>query len=215
MSIFGLRKATDLATNQFVMNNVNKIKTELDTATQTYKRQIDQTLTDFQQSTDILFYKYTGGGLRNIKIVKQGQREITQIYSETLNSFIPFNEEGYLSLFLHKIQDIGEKLKISTDKTSIIANEDCLIKFSFYLDMRVEKVESKEHGLKFFIKTNRVRTDSEIACIVYVNENQSYNVNLDGALYLNKGDSLRLGCISPPGDITFNFTSNSRFIVHI
>ena len=213
MSIFGVRKYSG-ATERFVISNINKIKTELDNATQVYKMVLDNKISNLQ-STDVLFYKYKGDGLRNIKIVKQGQREITQIYSSTLNSFIPFNEEGYLSLFSDKIQDMGKKLKISSDKTSVIANEDCLIELSFYLDLHVEKVENKEHGLKFFIKTNRLRTDSEIACIVYVDENQSYNINLDGALYLNKGDSLKLACISPPGDITFNFTSNSRFIIFL
>ena len=101
MSIFGVRKGTDLATNQFVMNNVNRIKTELKTATQSYKRQIEQDI----QSADILFYRYTGDRSQNIKIVKQGQSEITQIYYNTLNIYVPFSEENYLSLFQTKVQD--------------------------------------------------------------------------------------------------------------
>ena len=209
MSIFGVRKGTDLATNQFVMNNVNKIKTELETATQTYKSQIDQDI----QSTNILFYRYTGDRSQNIKIVKQGQSEITQIYYTTMNSYVPFSEENYLSLFQTKIQDIGEKVKISAD--SIIANEPCIIKFSVYLDLHIEKMEAKQLDLKFFVKTNRVRTDSEIYCNVIVEENKNYDVNMNGALFLNKGDSLRLACESHLGELIFNFTSHSRFIAHV
>ena len=102
---------------------------------------------------------------------------------------------------------------MSTD--SIIANEPCIIKFSVYLDLHIEKLEAKQFTLKFFVKTNRVRTDSEIYCNVIVEENKNYDVNMNGALFLNKGDSLRLACESHLGELTFNFTSHSRFIAHV
>ena len=210
MSIFGVRKYSG-ATERFVINNINKIKTELDNATQVYKRDFETKL----QSTDILFYKYTGDRSQNIRIVKQGQSEITQIYYKTLHSYVPFSEENYLSLFQTKIQDIGEKLKISADKMSIIANEPCLIKFSVYLDLHIEKMEAKQVTLKFYVKTNRVRTDTEISCNVTAEENKNYNINMHGALFLNNGDSLRLACESHLGELTFNFTSHSRFIAYV